>query len=57
MRALELDYMGLDPKLVERGEIKRLSEFFPNISNIFTWGCLAQTAEISQNKVVCHPAP
>lgn len=46
-QAFELDFMGLDPKLVERGGVTSYSTYFPNIQSIFTWGqqrC-ADTAE------------
>mmetsp|Transcript_147702 Transcript_147702/g.472592 ORF Transcript_147702/g.472592 Transcript_147702/m.472592 type:complete len:1461 (+) Transcript_147702:97-4479(+) len=48
-RTTELDMMGLDPKLLERGEIRSYGDWFPSMASIFTWGVQA-TAETSQHK-------
>merc|ERR1719491_1812039 len=45
-RGTELDYMGLDPRVVERGEIRRFGEQFPTVASIFTWG-MASATEVS----------
>lgn len=36
-RSNELDYLGLDPGLVERGEIKNYQECFGSFVDIFSW--------------------
>ena len=36
-RSNELDYLGLDPSLVERGEIKSYQECFGNFVDVFSW--------------------
>ena len=43
-RANELDYLGLDPGLVERGELRSYQETFPNFLDIFTWSQSADAA-------------
>ncbi|CAE7208124.1 Ttll5 [Symbiodinium sp. KB8] len=37
-RANELEYVGLDPKLVETGAIRKYHEVFQNFTDIFSWG-------------------
>jgi len=37
-RSNELEYVGLDPKLVETGAIRKYHEVFQNFTDIFSWG-------------------
>lgn len=46
-RANELDYLGLDPKLLERGEITVYQEVFQSFTDIFSW---AQSADAAQKE-------
>jgi len=49
MRANELDFMGLDPKLVERGEVTSYADHFASVASFFTWG-LQQGNEVSRKE-------
>ena len=44
-RANELDYLGLDPKLLERGEITQYQEVFQSFTEIFNWPQAADAAQ------------
>lgn len=47
VRGNELDFVGLDPGLLARGEIRNYAEHFPSISSIFTWA-VQQTEKSSE---------
>eukprot|EP00929_Paragymnodinium_shiwhaense_P034771 TRINITY_DN18876_c0_g1_i4.p1 TRINITY_DN18876_c0_g1~~TRINITY_DN18876_c0_g1_i4.p1 ORF type:complete len:1460 (-),score=402.22 TRINITY_DN18876_c0_g1_i4:65-4444(-) len=40
----EIDFVGLDPKLVEQGKITSYSEIFHSIASVFTWGVVPHAA-------------